>query len=283
MLKCPNCGQKAKITKDWSCQWCGYQLTSRAYAKEKAKQEAIEAKEKVKREAIEAKRAKEAEGRAKKEAKEVEAAQQQVKREAERAANEKARQEAEEAKEKAKREAKEAKQAEQAAKEKAKQETIEAKETITLAKKGAKRATEEKAKSTEGLNWYYRWRFLFYWLSRWKIGSIVPRYAKDRKMRALPSLEKELLGTDSEILEGTFLLAVRWQEGSKHVKQFKEHLEQIENLRIIWDGGSADKGITIAVSLQKPITLIRILNEMPLVEEVHKKGRNIKVTLTTLI
>jgi predicted nucleic acid-binding Zn-ribbon protein len=100
MLKCSNCGQKAEITKDWACRWCGYPLISRAYNKEKAKQEAIEAKEKAKQEAIEAKRAREAEERAKKEA--------------EQAAKEKARQEAIEAKEKAKQEAIEAKRAREA-------------------------------------------------------------------------------------------------------------------------------------------------------------------------
>lgn len=55
MLKCPNCSQNAEITKDWACRWCGYPLISKAFAEEKARQEAIEAKEKAKQEAIEAK------------------------------------------------------------------------------------------------------------------------------------------------------------------------------------------------------------------------------------
>lgn len=31
MPKCPNCGQKTEITKDFACQWCGYPLMSKGY------------------------------------------------------------------------------------------------------------------------------------------------------------------------------------------------------------------------------------------------------------
>lgn len=33
MLKCPNCGLKTTRTEDWACQWCGYPLLSRSYAR----------------------------------------------------------------------------------------------------------------------------------------------------------------------------------------------------------------------------------------------------------
>ena len=46
-------------------------------------------------------------------------------------------------------------------------------------------------------------------------------------------------------------------------------------------GGSLDEGAIIAVSAQKPITLIRILNELPMVEKVDKKRGKIVVTLKT--
>lgn len=66
MLKCPNCGRKAEITKYWSCRWCGYPLVSRAFAREKAKRDAEEAKRlrreeaKVRKEEARAKRIEEA-------------------------------------------------------------------------------------------------------------------------------------------------------------------------------------------------------------------------------
>jgi len=139
MLKCPNCGQKAVITEHWACQWCGYPLVSRPYAKERARQEAQEAK-----------RTKEQEERAKKRAEEAE---KRTRKEAEQQAKERARQEAREAKktkeqeEKAKKRAEEAekrtrKEAEQQAKERARQEAQEAKKTKEQEEKAKKRAEE---------------------------------------------------------------------------------------------------------------------------------------------
>jgi len=165
MLKCSNCGQKAAITKDWACRWCGYpfisKVISKAYAKEKARQEAIEAKEKAKQEAIETKRAKEAGERAKKEAEEV------------------------------------------------------------------------------------------------------PRDVQD---------------IVSEIYEGDVQLVVQSLVNFNQLRQFQEDLKRVDNLKIVWVGGS-DKGTVIAVSLQKPMTLIRILNYMATVGKVDKKGEKIVVML----
>ncbi len=55
MLKCPNCGRKAEITKQWGCRWCGYPLVSRAFAREKAKRDAEEAR-RLRREEAKARR-----------------------------------------------------------------------------------------------------------------------------------------------------------------------------------------------------------------------------------
>jgi len=61
--------------------------------------------------------------------------------------------------------------------------------------------------------------------------------------------------------------------------RFKKRLEEVENLRIVLVGGSVDEGGIIVVSVQKPVTLIRVLNEMPTVEKVDKKDKNIVVAL----
>ncbi len=63
MLKCPNCGRKAEITKQWGCRWCGYPLVSGAFDREKGRRDAEEAW-RVKREEA---RARKEEARAKKE------------------------------------------------------------------------------------------------------------------------------------------------------------------------------------------------------------------------
>jgi len=67
--------------------------------------------------------------------------------------------------------------------------------------------------------------------------------------------------------------------GFERVKQFAESLEQIENLKVVWIGGAEEEGTIIGISVQKPVVLIQILNEMPTVEKVHKKGEKIVVML----
>ncbi|MFC1969552.1 hypothetical protein ACFLVF_03595, partial [Chloroflexota bacterium] len=74
-------------------------------------------------------------------------------------------------------------------------------------------------------------------------------------------------------------LVLSLPEGFEQVRQFKARLEQIENVRIVWTGVSVDEGTIMGISVQKPMTLIRILNEMPIVQNVDKKGQNIVVVL----
>jgi len=101
------------------------------------------------------------------------------------------------------------------------------------------------------------------------------------KEKAKREAEEAVRDTDSGIYEGNFRLVLPLPVGFEQVRQFKERLEQIENLRIVWTGGSVAEGAIIAVSVQKPMTLIRILNEMPMVEKVDKKGEKIVAVLKT--
>ena len=63
------------------------------------------------------------------------------------------------------------------------------------------------------------------------------------------------------------------------MRQFAGSLGQIENLKIVWFGGSADEGTIIGVSVQKPMALIQIISGMPAVEKVDKKVDKIIVML----
>ena len=65
------------------------------------------------------------------------------------------------------------------------------------------------------------------------------------------------------------------------MRQFTESLEEVEDLKVVWTGGSMDEGAIITVSVQKPIPLIRILDEMPMVEKVEMKDEKIVVMLKT--
>jgi len=141
------------------------------------------------------------------------------------------------------------KEANRAATEKARreaEETKKAKEAEKQAKKEANRAAAEKAR----------------------------REAKEAK--------KPLRDTDSEIYEGDFRLVVPLTTGFEKLNQFKESIERIENITIIWSGGSIDEGAVIGISVHKPIDLVRILNEMAIVEKVDKKGYTIVVVLKNL-
>jgi uncharacterized Zn finger protein (UPF0148 family) len=132
-------------------------------------------------------------------------------------------------------------------KEKLPEEDKKAKEDEKLARKEAERAAKEEAK----------------------------REAEEAK-RA----QEAVHDISSEIYEGDVRLVIPSPVGFEQVTQFKKRLEKVKKLRIVWVGGSVEDGAIIVASLQNPMTLIRILNEMPTVEKVDKKNGNIVVMLT---
>lgn len=82
-----------------------------------------------------------------------------------------------------------------------------------------------------------------------------------------------------ELCEEGVRLAIKSSLGFKEVNKFKKYLKTVENLRILSDGWSEDEGITIILSMQNPITLSSVLNEMPIVEKVCEKSKNLLVVL----
>ncbi|MDD5039109.1 MAG: HD domain-containing protein [Dehalococcoidales bacterium] len=87
----------------------------------------------------------------------------------------------------------------------------------------------------------------------------------------------------ADIYEGDVQLVVPSPVGFEQVTRFEAYLKKNENIRIVLVGGSEDKGAAIVVSLQEPMPLVRILNELPMVDSVDKIGKNIVVTLKTLV
>jgi len=131
------------------------------------------------------------------------------------------------------------------------EEARKAKEAEKQAKKEAKRLAKEKAK----------------------------REAEEQAKKKAEEAQKTAQDIGSEIYEGNILLVVPSPVEFEQVKQFRERLEQVRNLKIVWAGGSVGVGAITTVSVQKPMPLIRILNEMPTVEKVNKKGEKIMVML----
>ena len=103
------------------------------------------------------------------------------------------------------------------------------------------------------------------------------KLAKEKAKREAEEATK--IGEEAETYEEEVKLVLLSLVSFERLKQFEKHIEQDKNLKIVWTAGSKDKGAIIAVLLQKSLNLIAILNEMPMVQEVHRKGETIVVML----
>ncbi|MDP2930943.1 MAG: hypothetical protein Q8O05_00390, partial [Chloroflexota bacterium] len=90
---------------------------------------------------------------------------------------------------------------------------------------------------------------------------------------------KAAAGTDSETYEGQVQLVVPPPASFEQVRQFQECLKRVDNLRLVMVGGSMDEGALLIVALQAPMALGKILNQMPMVATVEKKGKKLGVIL----
>ena len=65
----------------------------------------------------------------------------------------------------------------------------------------------------------------------------------------------------------------------KQIRKLEEYLRQVQNLHLVLVGGSVEEGTKIVVSAEEPIPLLSVLREMPSVEQVVKKDKEIQITL----
>ena len=63
------------------------------------------------------------------------------------------------------------------------------------------------------------------------------------------------------------------------LRKLEESLFQVENLRVVLIRGSVEEGTEIVISAEKPIPLLDVLGEIPIVEQAVKKDQEIQVTL----
>ncbi|MFC2047306.1 hypothetical protein ACFLTK_03430, partial [Chloroflexota bacterium] len=63
------------------------------------------------------------------------------------------------------------------------------------------------------------------------------------------------------------------------IRTLREYLQQVQDLRIELVCGSVDKSTEIIVKATKPIPVMDILREMPLVEHVVNRDKKIQITL----
>jgi DNA repair exonuclease SbcCD ATPase subunit len=190
----------------------------------------------------------------KREAKEARKAEKQAKKEAERLAKERNKIEAEEAKKASKAEKQAKKEAERLAKERNK---IEAEET-----RRASKVEIEANKEAEPLA---------------EVKKIIE--ARQAREDEIDTKDEADHNGGAKIYDGNVLLVVPPPVVFEQARHFKEYLERVENLRILFFGASADEGFIIAVSAQQPETLIQILNEMSIIEKAIKKSEK-QIVLT---
>ena len=74
-------------------------------------------------------------------------------------------------------------------------------------------------------------------------------------------------------------LAIESPVSYEQMKELGEYLRQVQNLRLVLVGASEEEGTKVMVSAEKPLPLLRVLSEIPSVEQVAKKGRDIQVKL----
>ncbi|MFC2052299.1 hypothetical protein ACFLT4_06190 [Chloroflexota bacterium] len=83
------------------------------------------------------------------------------------------------------------------------------------------------------------------------------RTSEGKGTAALPKLDREALYT------GEVELTIASQAELQLVSRLYNNLQTIPELKILYTKGSWDKGTTIAVVLEKPVSLISILSEIP--------------------
>ena len=74
------------------------------------------------------------------------------------------------------------------------------------------------------------------------------------------------------------MIVVSCTEQAK-LRTFEQQLRQVENLRILLSGGSAQEGSKIVIALDKPVALIRLLRNMPMVQDALYDDDRVRVTI----
>jgi HD-GYP domain-containing protein (c-di-GMP phosphodiesterase class II) len=234
----------------------------------KVKKEAKEAKKlKIKAE----KAAKETKKKAEKEAKDARKKAEKLAKEAKINAERKAR-EAKIQKIKAEKEAREAKiKAEKEAKEAKVKAEKEAKETKVISEKKAKEAKIIAEKEAEEIKVEVEKKIT-------EAQNITREEAKKpEKVEKPPKIDTAKM--DAEICKENIRLVAPIATPNEAVKALGRDLEKIQGIKILMLSHCEEEGHLFLLALQKPLTLMRFIREIPRVENVSKKGGEISVVL----
>ncbi|MFC1905058.1 hypothetical protein ACFLXT_04805 [Chloroflexota bacterium] len=94
------------------------------------------------------------------------------------------------------------------------------------------------------------------------------------------AVEVERAGT-AGIHKGLLELAIAPPVDLRQMKKLEECLCRVQDLRVLFVGGSADEGNRIVVSIEKPMPLANVLREIPPHICYHTRFNALKVILTS--
>jgi len=192
---------------------------------------------------------------------------------------EKAKKEVEEAKERAKREAGEAKRAKEAEVKAKKEAELAARERAVREAEEAKRAKEAEAKARKEAELAARERVVREAeeaKGRAKREAEEAKRAKEAEAKAKKETGEKV---SAELYEGMVELVILPPVDPEQMKKLEEGLRQVQDLGVVLVGGSVDEGTRVIVSAKKPIPLANVVGEIPLVEQVVKKGKEVHISL----
>jgi putative nucleotidyltransferase with HDIG domain len=99
------------------------------------------------------------------------------------------------------------------------------------------------------------------------------------KSKKAEQLRKANNKFEEEVFTGNIRLVVPITESSDEVQAFGQDLEKIQGVKILMLSHSEEEGHLLLLGLQKPMNLIQFIKEMPLVENIYKKGGTISIFL----
>jgi len=159
------------------------------------------------------------------------------------------------------------KEAKKAAKEKAKKDAIEAKERAKREAEEAKIARKEEKKAEKE----------------------AKKAAKEKDVKGVEDInitttdetvkKNKTKKTSNKLYKGEVKLLILPPVDSKILKELEGDLRNTKGLKILLIGGTADGGMQIVLSTEKPVPILNILKKNPQVENVNSNEDTIYISL----
>ncbi len=125
------------------------------------------------------------------------------------------------------------------------------------------------------------------------LSYLISQFAKKRETTLLSSLIPHSAKTpeapeasvtpveagDDELYQGRVELEIAAPIDFVQMVKLQAHLYEVPELGLVSVGGSADGDTAIVLVADKPLPLLSILKQMPLIKNVAKKQKNIRVAL----